>query len=104
EATEPEGDEATEPEGDEATEPEVAEETDAAVAEETAIEEEISESAVPIELTDIKGIGSAYADRLQAAGVEDGADLAAADAADLSAETDISEKRLQRWIDRATER
>ncbi|WP_312909070.1 helix-hairpin-helix domain-containing protein [Natronosalvus caseinilyticus] len=49
----------------------------------------------------IKGIGPAYADRLEGAGVETVADLATADADSLSEDTDISAKRLQGWIDRA---
>ena len=52
-------------------------------------------------VTTIKGIGDAYADRLAAAGVESIDTLANADAEALSADTGISEKRLQRWIDRA---
>lgn len=54
--------------------------------------------------TVIKGIGPAYAETLAEAGVESVADLAAADAADLSTKTDISEKRLERWIGRAKHR
>ncbi|ELY77863.1 hypothetical protein C486_14634 [Natrinema gari JCM 14663] len=49
----------------------------------------------------IKGIGPAYADRLTGAGVDTVAELADADAAELAAQTDISEKRIQGWIDRA---
>ncbi|RQH03404.1 helix-hairpin-helix domain-containing protein [Natrarchaeobius oligotrophus] len=49
----------------------------------------------------IKGIGPAYADRLADAGVETVADLAGADAAELAEQTDVSEKRIQGWIDRA---
>lgn len=52
-------------------------------------------------VTDIKGIGPAYAERLEAAGVESVGDLATADAAELAAATEISETRLQNWIDRA---
>ena len=52
----------------------------------------------------IKGIGSAYADRLSEAGIETVADLAHGDAESLSEETGISEKRLQNWIDRAKHR
>ncbi|ELY61150.1 DUF4332 domain-containing protein [Natronolimnohabitans innermongolicus] len=55
----------------------------------------------PEPVDSIKGIGPAYADRLTAAGVETVADLAAADAADLAEQTDVSEKRIQGWIDRA---
>lgn len=51
----------------------------------------------------ISGIGPAYAERLDAAGVATVGDLAAADATRLAAETDISEKRLQDWIDLAAE-
>ncbi|WP_255170280.1 helix-hairpin-helix domain-containing protein [Natrononativus amylolyticus] len=49
----------------------------------------------------IKGIGPAYADRLAAEGVETVSDLATADAAALAEGTDISETRIQGWIDRA---
>jgi predicted flap endonuclease-1-like 5' DNA nuclease len=59
-------------------------------------DDELSE---PVDV--IKGIGPAYADRMADAGVETVADLAEADAAELESETDISEKRIQGWIDRA---
>lgn len=52
----------------------------------------------------IKGIGSAYAERLAEAGIETVADLAQGDAESLTEETGISEKRLQNWIDRAKHR
>jgi predicted flap endonuclease-1-like 5' DNA nuclease len=51
----------------------------------------------------LKGIGPAYGERLGNAGIETVADLAAADAADLAAEIDVSEKRVTGWIDRAQE-
>ncbi|MHC3438819.1 helix-hairpin-helix domain-containing protein [Natrialbaceae archaeon A-gly3] len=63
--------------------------------------EKAGESVQPVPVDDIKGIGPAYSDRLAAAGVETVSDLEAANAADLAEETDISEKRLQGWIDRA---
>jgi predicted flap endonuclease-1-like 5' DNA nuclease len=53
------------------------------------------------DLESIKGIGPTYADRLQDIGIADTADLAAADAESLADETDISETRVQNWIDRA---
>ncbi|MFD1563697.1 DUF4332 domain-containing protein [Haloarchaeobius amylolyticus] len=59
------------------------------------------EEAEPESVTEIKGIGPAYADRLAGAGVETVAELAASDAAELADQTDISEKRIQGWIDRA---
>lgn len=100
--SEPERSEETEPSDEsESTEPEETE-TSAAVAEES--DEGDVESSETVPLTDIKGIGDAYADRLKRAGVEDIAGLAGADVETLSEETGISEKRLGRWIDRASER
>ncbi|WP_134669223.1 helix-hairpin-helix domain-containing protein [Halorussus marinus] len=55
-------------------------------------------------LDDIKGIGSAYAERLNDAGVGDIAELARADPEQLAAETGVSEKRIVTWIDRAKAR
>lgn len=52
-------------------------------------------------LESVDGIGPAYAERLNEAGIEDVAELAAADAASVSDATGISEKRIGRWIDRA---
>lgn len=52
----------------------------------------------------ISGIGPAYRERLEAAGVETLADLAAADAASLAEATDIGEGRIAGWIDRARHR
>jgi len=49
----------------------------------------------------IKGIGASYADRLADAGVRTVGDLVRADPAELSAATDISEKRLGEWVERA---
>lgn len=49
----------------------------------------------------IKGIGPAYAGRLADAGVETVPELAAADADELAAETEISAKRIRGWIERA---
>lgn len=49
----------------------------------------------------ITGIGPAYAERLGDAGIETVDQLAAADAADLANDTDISESRVQKWIDLA---
>ncbi|WP_343161211.1 helix-hairpin-helix domain-containing protein [Halogeometricum sp. CBA1124] len=48
-------------------------------------------------------MGPAYAERLADAGVETVVDLADADAESLAEEIDVSEKRVQRWIDRATD-
>ena len=84
---------------EEAAEP--AEATGPTAEDATPTADKTAESVDSVPVDDIKGIGPAYSDRLAAAGVETVSDLAAADAADLAQETDISEKRLQGWIDRA---
>jgi predicted flap endonuclease-1-like 5' DNA nuclease len=73
--------------------------TDAAGADDAAADGADGE---PVQV--IKGIGPAYADRLSATGVETVADLAAADVEDLAAATDLSEKRIGRWVERARTR
>lgn len=52
-------------------------------------------------LDDIKGIGPAYVQRLEDAGIGSVADLANADADELAERTDLSAKRVGRWIERA---
>lgn len=113
EAVEDDGSEAVEDDDSEAVDaasseavedPPETEETVSESTEEPPEQETPSDQEASVALTDIKGIGSAYADRLVEAGVDAVDDLAAADAADLSEATGISEKRLQRWIDRAQDR
>jgi len=58
--------------------------------------------ASPIE--ELTGIGPAYGERLRGIGIATIGDLAAADAGDIAAETDISEGRANTWIERARER
>ncbi|TYT62875.1 helix-hairpin-helix domain-containing protein [Natrialba swarupiae] len=77
----------------------VSERSPEEMGDESAFEEPDDEPSEPVD--SIKGIGPAYADRLADAGVETVADLADADAGVLAEQTDISEKRLQGWIDRA---
>ncbi|MFA9504241.1 class III poly(R)-hydroxyalkanoic acid synthase subunit PhaC [Natrinema sp. H-ect1] len=75
------------------------------VVEEVAGEDAASEIASePDDLTDLRGIGDAYAAALAEAGIETFAELANADAADLAAETGISPTRVEDWIDQARER
>ena len=64
---------------------------------EVSTDEEVSATA----LEAIEGIGPAYAERLREAGVEDAADLEAADAATIASETGIGERRIRGWIERA---
>ncbi|ODR81297.1 hypothetical protein BG842_13385 [Haladaptatus sp. W1] len=98
---EPEGEVEAEPEETEVAkeELEAAEEESEAAAEEPEAAEEESTDARPLE--DVKGIGPAYAERLQNAGVENTAELAVADPAEIARETDLSTKRIEGWIDRA---
>lgn len=90
EETEPDDSEADSDEPDE-TEPE-----DTAAAE---TDSSGSQDDEPVDV--IKGIGPAYADRLEDAGVETVGNLATADADELAEEADISATRIQGWIDRA---
>jgi len=63
------------------------------------------EQRVPSEAVDvIKGIGPTYADRLSNAGVETVADLADADADEISQRADVPRGRLEDWIQRARTR
>jgi len=74
---------------------------DAAVVEDVeTTEEDVSVT----DLQELDGIGPAYASRLEAAGILSVEDLADAEPAVVSAETDIDEGRLRRWIDAAAER
>ncbi|OAQ54517.1 poly(3-hydroxyalkanoate) synthase subunit PhaC [Natrinema mahii] len=75
------------------------------VVEEVAGEDAASEIASERDdLTDLRGIGDAYAAALAEAGIETVAELADADAADLAAETGISPNRIEDWIEQARER
>ena len=51
----------------------------------------------------LNGIGPAYAERLEDAGVDTVAELATADAADLADETGLGEGRIANWIEQAKE-
>jgi len=89
---------------DEATESAGLDDAETTDAESVEIDD-AEESATDAESVEvIKGIGPAYAERLSNAGVNSVADLAAADAAELAEEIDLSETRVGRWIERATDR
>jgi len=81
--------EPTETEAEQSEEPEPADEAAAGTDEPTDV---------------LEGIGPAYAERLADAGIDTVADLAGADVAELAETTEISESRLERWIDRARDR
>ncbi len=77
------------------------------VVEETTDDDVDAASAIEAEtddLTELSGIGQAYADDLAAAGIETFDDLAAADVAELATETGISPSRLENWVEQARER
>jgi len=52
-------------------------------------------------VTEIKGVGPAYAERLENAGVSTVAELATADADELAESTDLSPNRISGWIEQA---
>ena len=93
------------------TEPAVDDESDVDTAEsdteiktEPAVDDESDDGdadAVPV--TEISGIGPAYGERLEGAGISTVADLAAADASSLAESTEIAEGRVSGWIEAAHE-
>ena len=54
-------------------------------------------------LEELTGIGPAYAERLATADIETVDQLLAADAESLAERTDISEKRIRRWQENASD-
>ncbi|SEP69559.1 class III poly(R)-hydroxyalkanoic acid synthase subunit PhaC [Natrinema salaciae] len=56
------------------------------------------------DLTELTGIGQAYAEDLAAAGIDTFDQLVAADVAELAAETGIAPSRIDDWIDQARDR
>ena len=71
---------------------------------EPAADADDDEDEAADELTYLSGIGSAYAERLRAAGVESIADLAAADPAHLAGDVDVGVERVRGWVEQARER
>ncbi len=74
------------------------------VKKEVGKESEKTESAIPIqptELTSIEGIGASRAEKLKSCGVNSVQDLANFDPKELSEKLQISEKRVSKWIDEA---
>ena len=55
-------------------------------------------------LDSIKGIGPAYSERLQGAGIDSIAELAEGDAEEIGDAIDVSPKTVSNWIDRAAEK
>jgi len=74
------------------------------VKKEAGKESEKTESAIPIqptELTSIEGIGVNRAEKLKSCGVNSVQDLANFDPQELSEKLQVSEKRVSKWIDEA---
>ena len=87
----------------ETTEPSTAgtAETDDEADEPVETVEDVSSSDDGPPITEVKGIGPAYAERLEEAGVSTVSDLAAADAEELGEATDLSPNRVSGWIEQA---
>jgi predicted flap endonuclease-1-like 5' DNA nuclease len=108
----------TETESEVEAEPETETESEVEAEPETETESEVEESdageatgasetdeqAGGTDLQAVKGIGPAYADRLESAGVTSVEELADADPEAIAAEIDVSDKQTARWIERARER
>ena len=86
-----------------ADEPADDEEETATDADEPADDESDESAAAGSDdpVTELNGIGPAYADRLAGLDIETVGELAVADAADVAAETDLGEKRVSDWIAQA---
>jgi len=63
--------------------------------------ESAPETGANDDLEALDGVGPTYAGRLREAGIESVGDLAAADAAALADEADVSVNRLEDWIEQA---
>ena len=59
--------------------------------------------AADLDVEDVTGIGSAYAERLREAGVETVGQLALVDPEGLAADTDVPPARVHKWVDRSRE-
>ncbi|QLD86533.1 helix-hairpin-helix domain-containing protein [Natronomonas halophila] len=79
--------------------------TDTAAAESAEaagpVPEEAEGGSDPVE--NVSGIGPAYAKRLEEAGIESVQNLLDVDPEELASKTDLSEKRIKRWQERASE-
>ncbi len=88
-----------------------ADETDAEISSDTESNEtadaddgdgvEAAERTAPV--TELKGIGPTYSDKLASADIETVSELAGADAAAIAEETDLSESRITGWIEKAND-
>lgn len=106
---EPESEEETEAEDESEAEPADEDESESEAASEPAGEDEseVDEAADvadgETDLQEVRGIGPAYAGRLEEAGITTAEELAAADPAELAERIGVSEKQTEKWVDRAAE-
>ena len=102
------GAESDDPDGTQAGSSDEVDDESEAVDESTeAVDESTEDDAEPTadgsteSVETIKGIGPAYAGRLEGIGIETVGELAAADAAEVADGIDVSESRVSDWIGRA---
>jgi polyhydroxyalkanoate synthase len=74
---------------------------DATASDEDTTESDDGTAPTDVELTDVDGVGPAYAERLEGAGVASVADLAGADPVELAAAADVPESRVRDWVEQA---
>lgn len=79
-------------------------ESESETAEQASGEDSEKDTAADEPVKSIKGIGSAYAERLGNAGVETVGQLAEADPETVAADGDLPQARLEDWIERAKSR
>ena len=78
--------------------------TDDAAEHEGVVEEVADKAADADDLTELNGVGEAYATDLREAGIETFEDLANADVAELAADTGISPTLIENWVQQVNER
>lgn len=94
-----------EPESGASSEIETESEPEQSATDEAGFDEsDAGEQTGETDLQTVKGIGPAYAGRLESAGVTSVEDLVDADPEAVAEEIDVSEKQTARWVERARER
>jgi len=84
-------------------EPDAADRTNGGSSADTVTDKSTSEAESGDDLTELSGVGQAYAEDLHEAGIDSFEDLAEADVTELASTTGISPSRIEDWIEQATQ-